>query len=247
MPTTDQTDAPHDEALAPTADHPLTGPAMIPPEDTKPATGRSGLRMAREIAETVLLAVLLYVGIRAVVLPYQVDGASMEPNLVNHERVLVNRMAYFDVDLNHVLNWIPGVDRDGTWTFTPFGGVARGDVIVLEPPVDHDQPFIKRVIGLPGDHITFLDGYVYVNGDRLNEDYIPEPITECSVRPTRATNTCDVTVPAGSVYVLGDHRDNSQDSRSFGVVPEGNIDGKAFFSNWPIGELGPIGYGDYSS
>ena len=201
--------------------------------------------MAREIVETVLLAVILYVGVRTVVMPYQVDGASMEPNLLNNERVLVNRLAYWDVDLNTPLNWIPGVDRDGSWTFTPFGGVARGDVIVLEPPLAHDQPYIKRVIGLPGDHITFRDGYVLVNGERLNEDYIDGPITQCSDRPASDLETCDVTVPAGSVYVLGDHRDNSSDSRYFGVVPEGNIDGKAFFSNWPIGELGPIGHGDY--
>ena len=224
---------------------PLTGqPATATPqtgatEDTKPA-GKSGLRVAREIVETVLIAVILYVGVRTVVMPYQVDGASMEPNLVNHERVLVNRIAYWDFDLNTPLNWIPGVDREGSWTFTPFGGVSRGDVIVLEPPVDHDQPYIKRVIGLPGDHVTFQDGYVMVNGARLEEDYIDGPITECVNR-----DTCDVVVPDGSVYVLGDHRDNSSDSRYFGVVPEGNIDGKAFFSNWPIGELGPIGHGSY--
>lgn len=223
----------------------LSDPASRAPEDTKPVTGKSGLRLTREIVETILLAVILYVGVRTVVMPYEVDGASMEPNLLNHERVLVNRVAYWHIDVNHVLNWMPGVDREGSWTFTPFGGVSRGDVIVLEPPLAHDQPYIKRVIGLPGDHITFRDGYVYVNGEQLNEDYIDGPITECSASGTRAVDTCDVTVPAGSVYVLGDHRDNSQDSRYFGVVPEANIDGKAFFTNWPIGELGPIGHGSY--
>ncbi len=216
------------------------GPATAATEDTKLPPGKSGLRVAREIVETVLLAVVLYVGVRTVVMPYQVDGASMEPNLINHERVLVNRVAYWDFDLNTPLNWLPGVDRKGDWAFTPFGGVSRGDVVVIEPPIDHDQPYIKRVIGLPGDHITFQDGYVLVNGERLDEDYIDGPITECGDRAT-----CDVTVPSGSVYVLGDHRDNSQDSRYFGVVPEENIDGKAFFSNWPIGELGPIGHGSY--
>ena len=219
---------------------PTTGePVIDATQDTKPA-GKSALRVVREIVETVLIAVILYVGVRAVVMPYQVDGASMEPNLVNHERVLVNRIAYWDVDLNTPLNWIPGVDREGSWTFTPFGDVARGDVVVLEPPVDHDQPYIKRIIGLPGDHITFQDGYVMVNGARLDEDYIDGAITQCVNR-----DTCDVVVPDGSVYVLGDHRDNSQDSRYFGVVPEEDIDGKAFFSNWPIGELGPIGHGSY--
>ncbi len=236
------------ERPAPTSGHPIRmtdgqrpdDPGSEQTEDTNPAPGKSGLRVAREIVETVLIAVILYVGVRTVVMPYQVDGASMEPNFVNHERVLVNRVAYWDIDLNTPLNWLPGVDREGSWTFTPFGGVARGDVIVLEPPVDHDQPYIKRVIGLPGDHITFQGGYVMINGARLDEDYIDGAITECVNRAT-----CDVIVPEGAVYVLGDHRDNSSDSRYFGVVPEDDIDGKAFFSNWPISELGPIGHGDY--
>ncbi len=246
MQTPDRND-PSQVALRSPDEHQTPDEAVLDAtEDTKPAPGKSGLRMAREIVETVLLAVVLYVGVRTVVMPYQVDGASMEPNLVNHERVLVNRLAYWDVDLNTPLNWIPGVDREGSWTFTPFGGVSRGDVIVLEPPLDHDQPYIKRVIGLPGDHIAFQDGYVQVNGERLDEDYIDGPITACSDRASSDLDTCDVIVPAGAVYVLGDHRDNSQDSRYFGVVPEANIDGKAFFSNWPIGELGPIGHGDYN-
>lgn len=215
-------------------------------DDTRASSGKSGLRVVREIVETILLAVILYVGVRAVVMPYEVDGASMEPNLTNHERVLVNRVAYWDFDLNGALNWIPGVDREGEWVFTPFGGIGRGDVIVLEPPLQHDKPYIKRIIGLPGDRITFQDGYILVNGERLDEDYIDGPVTDCTNRSTHDTNTCDVTVPEGAVYVLGDNRDNSQDSRSFGVVPEENIDGKAFFSNWPIGELGPIGHGDYN-
>ncbi len=245
MQTPDRNDPPQAAPHAPGEAWAPEEPVLDATEDTKPTPGKSGLRMTREIVETVLLAVVLYVGVRTVVMPYQVDGASMEPNLLNHERVLVNRLAYWDFDLNTPLNWIPGVDRDGRWTFTPFGDVSRGDVIVLEPPLDHEQPYIKRVIGLPNDHITFQDGFVMVNGERLDEQYIDGPITQCSDRPTSDLETCDVIVPDGSVYVLGDHRDNSQDSRYFGVVPEGNIDGKAFFSNWPIGELGPIGHGDY--
>ena len=245
MPTTDHRDTPPSNGLPVDDVRAAAGPPPAVPEDTKRAGGTSGLRLAREIAETILIAVILFVGVRTVVLPYEVDGASMEPNLVNHERVLVNRLAYWDVDLNGLLNRIPGVDRAGSWTVSPFGGVSWGDVIVLEPPVAHDQPYIKRVIGLPGDHITFRDGYVSINGERLDEQYIDGPITECRPPVGRGPDTCDVTVPAGSVYVLGDHRDNSSDSRVFGVVPEANIDGQAFFSNWPLGELGPIGHGDY--
>ena len=231
----------------PAADIPASATAgpVATPEHTKTVQRKSGLRVFREIAETILLAVILYVGVRAVVMPYEVDGASMQPNLANHERVLVNRVAYWDFDLNGVLNWIPGVDRDGEWTWTPFGDLNRGDVIVLEPPVAHDQPYIKRVIGLPGDEITFREGYVFVNGERLDEQYIDGAITQCNQRDVDGTNPCDLTVPSGSVYVLGDNRGNSSDSRIFGTVRIGDIDGKAFFSNWPMDRIGPIGHGDY--
>ena len=224
--------------------------------------GRSTVAAVREIVQTLLLAVILFFGVRTFVLPYEVDGMSMMPNLLNHERVLVNRQAFHQFDLNQALNWIPGVDRHGSWNFTPFGDLDRGDVVVLEPPIPHEQPFIKRIIGLPGDHITFENdgsttingqevsiGYVVVNGERLDEQYIPEPITECT--PSRAlvdAPTCDVTVPDGSVFVMGDNRtrNGSEDSRMFGVVPIDDLVGEAFFSNWPIKQVGPIGHGDYN-
>ncbi|HEV2529433.1 MAG TPA: signal peptidase I [Thermomicrobiales bacterium] len=233
------------ERLATDTPAPAAAETVATSEHTKTARQKSGVRVFREIAETILLAVLLYFAVRAVVMPYEVDGASMEPNLTNHERVLVNRVAYWDFDLNGVLNWIPGVDRSGEWVWTPFGDLSRGDVIVLEPPVAHDQPYIKRVIGLPGDEITFDEGYVYVNGVQLDEQYIDGPITECSTRDINGANPCDLTVPADSVYVLGDNRDNSADSRVFGTVRIDDINGKAFFSNWPMDRIGPIGHGDY--
>lgn len=220
------------------------------PQVVEPARRRSTTVAAfREIVQTLLLAAILFFGVRAFVLPYEVDGSSMTPNLADHERVLVNRQAFHDFDLNRVLNWIPGVDRAGTWNFSPFGELERGDVVVLEPPIVHDQPFIKRVIGLPGDRISFAGGYVLVNGERLNEQYIPEPITMCT--PSRAlvdTPTCDVKVPEGTVFVMGDNRtpNGSEDSRIFGVVPIDDLVGEAFFSNWPIRQIGPIGHGDYN-
>lgn len=216
-----------------------------PPAGTR---GRTGAAVVREIVQTLLLAAILFFGVRAFVLPFEVDGMSMTPNLADHERVLVNRQAFQQFDVNRVLNWIPGVDRDGTWNFSPFGELERGDVVVLEPPVTHDQPFIKRVIGLPGDRISFADGYVLVNGERLDEQYIPDKITECDRRNAIVDGpTCDVTVPDGSVYVMGDNRTRggSEDSRYFGVVSIDDLVGEAFFSNWPWDRIGPIRHGDY--
>lgn len=224
-------------------------PAGASPAAVPARRRNSTISAVREIVQTLLLAAILFFGVRAFVLPYEVDGSSMMPNLTNHERVLVNRQAFHQFDLNRVLNWIPGVDREGTWNISPFGELERGDVVVLEPPVEHDQPFIKRIIGLPGDEISFADGYVIVNGERLNEQYIPEPITMCT--PSRAlvdTPTCDLTVPDGTVFVMGDNRtpNGSEDSRIFGVVPIDDLVGEAFFSNWPIDQIGPIGHGDYN-
>lgn len=226
---------------------PPTQTPPIGPSATGPVSpGRRALGIIREVAQTILIAAVLFVAVRAVVLPYEVDGSSMEPNLVNHERVLVNRQAYHAFDLNRVLNWIPGVDRDGSWNVSPLGDLDRGDVVVLEPPVAHDQPYIKRVIGLPGDHIAFAAGHLLVNGEVVVEGYIPEPITQC--QPGQAevdAPTCELTVPEGHVYVMGDNRtpNGSRDSRRFGVVPVSDLIGEAFFTNWPWRLIGPIEQG----
>jgi signal peptidase I len=211
-------------------------------QDATRRRGRTGSAI-REILQTVLIAAILFFGVRFFILPYEVDGSSMMPNLENHDRVLVNRQAYTEFDLNTLIGWIPGVGRDGDWEVTPFGDLERGDVVVLEPPVEHDEPFIKRVVGLPGDTVTFDGGYVYINGEQLDEAYIPDPITECD--PARAlvdTPTCDVTVPEGYVYVMGDNRTRygSEDSRMFGVVAIDDLIGKAFLINWPFDRIGPI-------
>ena len=219
-------------------------PTGIDPEPSladQPKRRRGGA--LREFVQTILIAVLIFVGVRAFVLPYEVDGSSMRPGLHDHDRVLVNRQSYTGFDLNRVLNWIPGVDREGQWRWTPFGDLNRGDIVVLDPPIDTDEPFIKRIIGLPGDTISFAGGYVVLNGERLDESYIPDPITECD--PDNALvdePTCDLTVPDGYVYVMGDNRTprGSEDSRMFGLVPQENIHGETFLINWPFDRIGPM-------
>jgi signal peptidase I len=214
-------------------------PLPAQPPASPPRTLRRGMS---EFARTILLAALVFVGARMLVLPYEVEGASMTPNLRNRERVLVNRSVYFHFDLNSILNLIPGVDRSGTDIIYPFHSPQRGDIVVLNPPVSHPtQPYIKRVIGLPGETVSFRDGYVYINGQRLDEPYIGGPITTC--------NTADGChagqVPDGYVYVLGDNRDNSSDSRVFGFVKIDDIIGKAWFANWPLDRIGFLHHYDY--
>jgi len=180
----------------------------------------------------IMIAVILLV--RLFMSPFEVEGRSMSPNLHNHDRVFVNRASYFSLDLNHWLNLLPGSDREGVWVWYPFDAPERGDVVVLDPPVESSQPFIKRVIGLPGETVTFRDGYVYINGQRLDESYIEGAITFCSGR-----RYCDYgPIPEGMVFVLGDNRENSEDSRFFGPVPIEDLLGKAWLTNWPMADIG---------
>src|SRR3954470_11887550 len=178
-------------ALTPdaTADAVVTERGAEPAPSAKNQAGRA----VREVVETLLLAAIIFFLVRLVVLNFRVDGESMLPNLDDGEMLLVNRNAYEFVDI-------------GNNRYYPFDPPKRGDVIVFDPPTGSDKPYIKRVIGLPGEEVTFGDGHVFINGEQLPEDYITER-TRCGAR----SDNCDVIVPEGHVFVLGDHRNNSSD------------------------------------
>jgi len=247
-PTTGPTTADWLPETAPPAEHPASAEALpaepgeLPASET-PGSARRAARVGREVVETLLLALVIFVGVRLVVLNFRVDGASMVPNLINREMLLVNRNVYFHFDLNEVRNLLPGDDRNGDDLVYPFHPPERGDIVVFDPPIGggNDKPYIKRVIGLPGETVTFDGGSVLIDGQRLEEPYIEGGITECPGRP----GSCETKVPAGEIYVLGDNRDNSSDSRSFGPVDVDDIVGKAWFSYWPLDELGLVPHYDY--
>ena len=204
-----------------------------------------GTRALREVAETVLLAVLIFAAVRLVVANYRVDGPSMQPNLRDDQLLLVNVNAYA-LDLNRILDSLPGVDREEPWVLYSFGPPERGDIVVFDPPVDSDQPYIKRVIGLPGEEVTIEGGAVHVNGERLDEAYLKDPNSgKASRTPCGRRDVCRVTVEAGQVFVLGDNRSGSSDSREFGPVDVDGIVGKAWFSYWPLGAIGLVPHEDY--
>ena len=190
-----------------------------------------------QLLKTLLFALILFLLARLVILPYEVEGRSMTPNLVNNERVLVNRAVYSHVDPATWLDWIPGISvSESSWY--PFHEPQRGDVIVLNPPTFSKTPYIKRTIGIAGDVIDVHDGSVFVNGVRLNEPYLHDIETTCE-----SEEYChDFIVPEGMIYVMGDNREESFDSRSFGPVPLDNIIGKAWFSNWPLDRIGVISH-----
>ncbi|MGH9481861.1 MAG: signal peptidase I [Terriglobales bacterium] len=156
------------------------------------------------------LAVVIAAGMVLFVFePVRVEGFSMMPQLHNNERLFVDKMAF------------------------NFQAIARGDVVVFHYPRDPSESFIKRVIGLPGDHIVIWGGVVYVNGQRLLEPYVPAGFQDYSDYP-------QVIVPRDEYFVLGDHRNSSNDSRFWGCLPDQEIFGRAVFAYWPMGELGPV-------
>ena len=239
------------------ADHPAVGPAepegtvvgpITPPVASvqgAPPT-RRGARAVREVAETVVLALLIFAAVRLVVANFRVDGESMWPNLRDDQLLLVNVNAYA-IDLNRVLNLLPGVEREGARVVHAFGPPERGDVVVFDPPVDSDKPYIKRVIGLPGEEVTIAGGAVSIDGVRLDEAYLADPDTGTAVRtPCDRGEVCRITVEEGQVFVLGDNRPYSSDSREFGTVDIDAIVGKAWVSYWPVGGIRPAPHEDYA-
>lgn len=213
--------------------------------DDRKSAGKTAGRAIREIVETMLLAALIFFGVRLLVLNFKVDGSSMQPNLQNNELLLVNRNAYEDIDLNDWLNKVPFVDRDGSWVVYEFDPPERGDIVVFNPPNGDSKPYIKRVIAEAGETVEVRDGNVYINGIEMDEAYIKDGVTDCGTTNGQP-DACDpVVVPEGSVYVLGDNRRNSTDSRVFGPVPIENIIGKAIISYWPLEEIGRVPHHDY--
>lgn len=164
-------------------------------------------RLLREAIETILLTLLVFAVVKVTVQPYHIEGPSMEPGLYTNQFVLVNQLAY------------------------RFGSPSRGDVIVFHPPNDPSEQYIKRVIAVPGDTVTVTPTEVYVDNVKLNEPYIYQLAPGEFGSPTILNN---VKLKAGQYFVLGDHRDNSTDSRVFGPVPAQNVIGKAEFVFWPL-------------
>lgn len=194
-----------------------------------------------EIVETLVLALLIFVAVRSVVLNFRVDGLSMQPSLASGQMLLVNRQVYFHFDLNRVLNIVPFVDQDGQRIIYPFHPPQRGDIVVLHPPVNQGKPYIKRVIALPGETIAIRDGGVYINGARISEPYLDGIATSWG----GSIGHDEVTIPDGHVFVMGDNRNNSTDSRSFGTIEIDEIIGKAWISYWPRERIDFISTPDY--
>ncbi|MFN8516598.1 MAG: signal peptidase I, partial [Thermomicrobiales bacterium] len=218
------------------------GAAVEPAEEEQPTRGRRAMTFFREFVETILLTLVIFVAVRTLVVNFRVDGESMRPTLMNGEYLLVNRATYFHFDLNALRNILPGPDRQDRDVVYLFGPPARGDIIVFEPPFTSDKPFVKRVIGLPGDTIAIREDHrVYVNGQPLDEHYIAAP-----PRNLYPSDGGTYTVPPGMIFVMGDNRNNSQDSRSFSAVSMDSVIGKAVVTYWPLDVFGFVPHERYA-
>ena len=193
----------------------------------------SSLRvLVRESFETIILALLVFMVLHLSIQNYKVEGPSMEPTLNQNEYLIVNKLVYLRFDPAEVIDALPfyegGAGEADRYIFHP---PVRGEVVVFRSPRDQDRDFVKRVIGLPGETVEIVNGTVYVNGLELVEPYLDGKDN---------TTMAPVEVEPGTVFVLGDNRGASNDSRSWGPVPTENLIGRAWMRFWPLDHLGVL-------
>ena len=177
-----------------------------------PARSSAASSLLRELAEVVVLAAILYIGISFAIQAVHVEGLSMFATLDDNDYLIANKLDY------------------------RLHAPQRGDIIILRPPSDNSKDFIKRIIALPGEKIQITEGVVYINGHKLDEPYLPEQWV--ALNSWGGPN--GTVVPPNQYFVMGDNRNRSQDSRIFGFITRDRIDGRAWFRIWPLNNLGSI-------
>jgi signal peptidase I len=185
---------------------------------TKASRRRGGLGCVVEVIETLALTLIIFFVIQNLVAqPFRVQQHSMDRTFAEGDYVLVDRLSHL---------WSP---------------YARGQVVVFQPPASTDlkEPLIKRIIGLGGDTVEIRDGHMFVNGVALDEPYLFEN-TAGVAEPTIATDQSRWVVPGGDLFVMGDHRQVSDDSRIFGPIPVSSVIGRGLVRYWPLSEFGIV-------
>ncbi|MDQ3799688.1 MAG: signal peptidase I [Acidobacteriota bacterium] len=177
-----------------------------------------GLKLVRDIV--LVLTVFILLGV-FVAQPVVVEGTSMLPQLHDGERLLVNKLVYYKI-------------QNVSW-----GHIERGDIVVFWYPKEPDKSYVKRIIGLPGEMVEVRNGVVYINGEQMREPYLSAEHNQTlgSFPPKK--------VDEHYYFVMGDNRDNSSDSRYWGLVPEKYVYGKAFFRYWKPSNMGFLDKGHY--
>src|SRR5215472_5543642 len=200
-------------------------PGYAPPPASK--------SVVREYAEAFGVAIILALIIRTFFIQaYKIPSGSMEPTLLIGDHILVNKLIYGLRMPDSILGvQVPGL---------PYGRyllhlepIHHGDVVVFVFPPDRTKDFIKRVIGLPGDTIQIKNGHPWVNGKPMDDPHghFEVPDQERSAVSPR-DNSPEMQVPPGKVFVMGDNRDRSYDSRFWGLADENNVEGRAMIIYW---------------
>ncbi len=181
-------------------------------------------RLTREITEAVLLALLLLVVLQATAQNFKVEGSSMAPTLKGGQYLVVEQVSFFKFDTERLARAIPFWRVSESEPQFALDPPSRGEIIVFNYPLDPNKDFVKRVVGLPGERVEVIAGTVYVNGEALPEPYLKRK--DSSGAPA-------LTLGEKEYYVIGDNRAHSNDSRSWGAVPEDNIVGRVWLVYWP--------------
>ena len=179
-----------------------------------PRSNNAASSLLRELAEVGFLAAILYLAISFAVQAVHVEGLSMWATLDDNDYLIANKVDYRLHD------------------------PQRGDIIILRPPTDNSKDFIKRVIALPGERVLIRSGVVYINGRKLDEPYLPEAWIAFTDWPSDNPN--GRVMGKNEYFVMGDNRNRSQDSRTFGPITRDRIDGRAWFRIWPVDHFGGI-------
>jgi len=178
----------------------------------------------REYFESILVAVVLALFVRTFVFQaFKIPTGSMKPNLLVGDHLIVNKFIFAPAVL--------GLER----ALLPMRPIERGDIIVFKFPEEPERDFIKRVIGLPGDTLELRNQTVLINGQALTEPYahyLFPPAAEGQMEGDLRRKYGPVTVPDGHFFMMGDNRDDSQDSRFWGFLPETYVKGRALFIYW---------------
>lgn len=173
-----------------------------------------------DFLETSVVALSIFVVIYLfLVQPHEIKGNSMEPSFHNNEYILTDKISY------------------------RFKEPHRGDVVIFKAPRNPDVDYIKRIIGLPKDRLKIQKGYVYINGEILNEPYLTDKTI--ALLGSSVQEGIEITIPEGYYFVMGDNRAHSSDSREFGPIPSNLIIGHAFLRYWPITQMGTVPSMDY--
>jgi len=203
--------------------------AVAPPasEPASPSPTRRAGGCLLELLQTLVVTVVLFFLIQGFVAqPFQVQQHSMERTFFNGDYLIVDRLSHL---------WSP---------------YARGQVIVFQPPesvADAGKPFIKRVIGVAGDTIDIRDGKVFVNGVAIDEPYLYRDASGVTEPTDPLSPTSTWLIPAGHLFVMGDHREQSSDSRVFGPIEVSSVIGRGLLRYWPFDRFGLIGAATYDN